>query len=365
MKKCLFLLVLTLIGPTQHLACYTIHLMSDTDATQFGEMEVQTNTTLAQIRLEIAATFGLPNQSLVLMNANSEIVSGTTIGDAGLAQGDTILFTLDTEQSHDIKQEKEEKKSREEATLPLEIVQAIEKNDLTRVKNYFKTYSLEQKEEDLRATPLLIAAAYSLAIFDYLLSKGANIKATDDIGQTALHYAATNKNPKEFEAIATTILKSGIAIDTYDEKGDTPLFIAAHNLNAYAAEFFIHNGAKEIVSIFEPLAHDSTNTKEQDMQIKMIEILLRHGSPVDAIDSEGYSIVHRAVIENKLYLVPILVKHKANLTVSDKIHNRTAQETAKKIGKEKEFLAAVNRGLKEAEHEKEKGRRKEQNTKPC
>lgn len=66
---------------------------------------------------------------------------------------------------------------------------AIMKGDIETVKKFID-YGADINEKSNGLTPLMLAARYNqVAILSLLLEKGAQIKTTDDKGNTALKYA--------------------------------------------------------------------------------------------------------------------------------------------------------------------------------
>jgi ankyrin repeat protein len=73
-----------------------------------------------------------------------------------------------------------------------------------------------------------------------LISKGANINATDKNGWTTLMYATYNS---ENTSIAKLLLDNGVDINTKDNTGKTALMHAATSYRAGTVKFLIDNGA--------------------------------------------------------------------------------------------------------------------------
>jgi len=66
---------------------------------------------------------------------------------------------------------------------------AIAKGDVETVKKFIE-YGADVNEKSNGMTPLMVAARYNqVEIIKLLLSKGANLKLTDDKGLSALRYA--------------------------------------------------------------------------------------------------------------------------------------------------------------------------------
>ena len=73
--------------------------------------------------------------------------------------------------------------------------------------------------------PLMSAAYYGrLDILELLVKRGANVRATNDEGQTALHFAARSGSPSP--QIVGALLNSGAPINAQDQEGITALMSA-------------------------------------------------------------------------------------------------------------------------------------------
>lgn len=82
---------------------------------------------------------------------------------------------------------------------------AIVKGDIETVKKFIE-YGADINEKSNGLTPLMLAARYNqVAIIGLLLEKGAQIKATDDKGNTALKYAQLSNATD-----AVTVLKKAL-----------------------------------------------------------------------------------------------------------------------------------------------------------
>lgn len=88
-----------------------------------------------------------------------------------------------------------------EFVSPTPLAAAIAKGDVETVKKFIE-YGADVNEKSNGMTPLMIAARYNqVEIVKLLLSKGANLKLTDDKGLSALRYAELSNATEAAETL--------------------------------------------------------------------------------------------------------------------------------------------------------------------
>lgn len=141
------------------------------------------------------------------------------------------------------------------------------------------------------STALHIVASFndSRTTIHQLVQGGANINAHDAYNHTPLEYALLAGNIHNISAL----MGLGGNSDNFDEEhGFTPLHMAVQR-------------------------HD----------IKLLELLLRHKSNVNAVDNNSETPLLYAVANNELRAVRLLLKHGADITITDR-HGNTALHLA-------------------------------------
>lgn len=105
--------------------------------------------------------------------------------------------------------------------------QAIQHED--RVRELLTTGADVEEPQLLGMRPLHMAASLGcVGAVELLISHGANVNATDDQGQTPLHWASGGKDTKqEHLAVITSLIKAGADVNAHDALGSTPLHRAA------------------------------------------------------------------------------------------------------------------------------------------
>ena len=113
-------------------------------------------------------------------------------------------------------------------------------------------------------TPLLVAPADAA---EKLLAAGANVRAADKDGMTALHYAAQSGS-----AHLALLFRAGLTeVDVRNKAGVTPLHVAALEGKESAAAWLLDHGAKldaTVGSDYEYLPHAMTPGYGNEMRIK-------------------------------------------------------------------------------------------------
>jgi ankyrin repeat protein len=99
--------------------------------------------------------------------------------------------------------------------------QAVRNDDLTTLRALIKDNGANAKDYHGQ-TPLMFAAAYgSLDAMKLLISSGADVKAENDAGATALHWGAGDVHKVQL------LLESGADVNKVSRIGRTPLIVAA------------------------------------------------------------------------------------------------------------------------------------------
>ena len=122
-------------------------------------------------------------------------------------------------------------------------VAVCEQGSLSEVQAAIRAGADVRATDDLRWTPLHFAAARNAypEVIEELVKAGADVNAKNDSGFTPLHLAARmNENPQ----IPTALLKAGADVNAKNEKGVTPLHLAAlDNTNPEVVSTLLKAGA--------------------------------------------------------------------------------------------------------------------------
>lgn len=100
------------------------------------------------------------------------------------------------------------------------LIESVLKNDLCELRaGLAQGGDPNERSGDGRTLLILATIEGELEMVKLLLEQGGDINAQDDLGYSALHYAAQNYLPK----IATHLVGWGARVDIEDNHGNTPL----------------------------------------------------------------------------------------------------------------------------------------------
>lgn len=162
-------------------------------------------------------------------------------------------------------------------------------------------------------TPLMYASRYGYAdIVDYLLKRGANEKALDAKGKSALLYALEYDHMPVAEILINFNPK---LLNVYDDEGNTPMLFATKNNNLEFIKLLTTNGVDINVpdkTGFTPLMYA---IKYSDRRV--ISYLINNGSNLEVRNNQGQTALMIAVENNDYDTTKMLVSKKADVNARD------------------------------------------------
>ena len=102
-----------------------------------------------------------------------------------------------------------------------------------------KGFDIEFKNKFSGYTPLIYAATNMKRILELLIARGANIHATNNRGETALHVAVANGYLEN----VVILLEKGSTLESVDQEGNTPLHHACRQYQLDILKMLIDKGA--------------------------------------------------------------------------------------------------------------------------
>ncbi|MEJ7594530.1 MAG: ankyrin repeat domain-containing protein [Planctomycetaceae bacterium] len=135
-----------------------------------------------------------------------------------------------------------------------------------------------------------------------MLAKGADVKAAQTDGMTALHWAAWHDNA-EANALLT---KHGADVNVANKYGVTPLSIACTNGNAAIIRQLVNAGAD--VNVAQPGGETVLMTAARTGRLETVNVLLQYKADVDAKEQGGQTAIMWAAAEGHANVVDTLIK---------------------------------------------------------
>ncbi|MCL2521041.1 MAG: ankyrin repeat domain-containing protein, partial [Spirochaetaceae bacterium] len=176
----------------------------------------------------------------------------------------------------------------EAAALPLskdfsqKIMEQVSPEDLAKLQAALAKTDVNAKDS-FGITPLGLAVSYGqLHTVAVLLTNGANIKATNNYGATAIHATTKLAAGPNKEDILTLLLEHGADINAKDNYGQTALHIEA-----------------------------------RFGQLPALEYLLKHGAAINQLDNKGAAALNYAVLRGDTSLVYSLLMAGAKSNIID------------------------------------------------
>lgn len=177
----------------------------------------------------------------------------------------------------------------------------------------------QETKDHYRFTPLHWAPNWDIA--DFLVSKGADLKAKDRYGSSVLIWAAGHNRDDVIELFLTL----GAEADEQDMNDWSGLHWAAHNGLKEAAEALLENEAK--IDIRNNTGETPLHRAVKMNRTPLIKLLLEKDAPLNAKDQNGWTPLHLAAIRGQGDNVKLLLDNKAALKARDK-KNRTPLQLA-------------------------------------
>ena len=229
-----------------------------------------------------------------------------------------------------------------------EILQAINNNDVQKVKSYLCDPNLKiwQVKDENNCTALhrsCFKNNYELSLLilneakkgiginsNYKIENYINEKTNE--GLTALHYAVSHGNIKMVELLK----QYGAKIELVTKIGKNVFHIAAESNQPSMIIYFIVN---EPLDIFSGDESGSTplHWACYSGAVESVKYLISLKADVNALDKEKYTPLHLAVINNKEEIVKLLLQVGAN----KRIHNEN-NELPIDIARSKNYINIVN-----------------------
>jgi len=187
------------------------------------------------------------------------------------------------------------------------------------------------KDRDNTGETVLMAAASGVSDrkLQMLLAAGADLKATNDEGETALMKAVQlqhSVSPQDRLPMIQLLLKNGANVNATDKRGNCPLLLSVVQYMSEAGGIISH------LEVVKFLLDQGANVQTTDAQgktalmiaavtwkgsLEIPQLLIERGVKIDAQDDKGLSALMIAAEKNKLDLVQLLLAKNGRLDLKD------------------------------------------------
>lgn len=144
-----------------------------------------------------------------------------------------------------------------------------------------------------------------------LLANGADPRAVDTDGNTALHFAARSSDP----GVAALLRDAAAELDPLNADGLTPLGVACAAGNWRLGRFLLERGAKPEPASGQPVLLAAAGGEDDDPA--GVLLLLKFKAKVDARDGDGRSALHQAAFAGHRTIVEALLEAGADAAAVD------------------------------------------------
>jgi ankyrin repeat protein len=202
--------------------------------------------------------------------------------------------------------DKTELSSAEKAKIQSEFVNAIEGNDIARVKDLIaRGADVNAKGKDGQSYLHEAASKGHVEIVKLLIEKGADINARNKYGNSALHYAAF-----ENIEIVKILIEKGANVNVEDNAGKTPLRDAIKFREPEIAKFLIEKGADVNANngMATTILFDAIHWHLPEIARLMIE----KGADVKAANADVITPLYQAVLLEQTEIVKLLIERGAD-----------------------------------------------------
>ncbi|CAH1396720.1 unnamed protein product [Nezara viridula] len=169
--------------------------------------------------------------------------------------------------------------------------------------------------DEMKRTPLHWAVFYNYEDLVFvLISKGAGLNRKDCDGLSPLHISAL----KGYKKVTDMLIKYGAFKNSRSKKGHTPLHEAAHNGQIEIVQLLIKEGAELEKPGIE--ASDGSTPLFEAVEggySEIVRLLIEHGARFNLTNSMGKTPLHRAVEKYDKEIVNLLVQKGAEITAED------------------------------------------------
>lgn len=201
-----------------------------------------------------------------------------------------------------------------------EILDAVKRNDLSRVKAIIQTDSQAVNCKDNRdCTPLHWACdGGNLEIAGFLIANGAVLMARDADGDTPLHWAAVKGNIQ----IVKILLEKGADIENRNTDQQTPFLAVARNTgNVEMGKLLVQHGAD--INTRDIASYMPLNWSAFFGHKEFVDFLLDQGAGFDSSGGKDLEMLRFAARGGAVRLFNQVVEKSKNLFAEESVNEET------------------------------------------
>ena len=181
-----------------------------------------------------------------------------------------------------------------------ELSKALGKQDTNYVKNFIENNSKEIIGDAL----YWCAHGGRLEDLKFFVAQGVDVDTQDEDGNSALH-GASREN--QISIMKWLIEDQHANIHIRDEDGSIPLHWASLKGNVAAIELLITHGS--VVNAQDRWKRTPLHEASEKGHVAAIELLITHGSDVNATDEKKQTPLHKASEEGHVAAMELLITH--------------------------------------------------------
>lgn len=164
--------------------------------------------------------------------------------------------------------------------------------------------ALQDKYWPLGFTPLQLTVGHgNLDLTEFLLARGVDVNAANDMQMTPLHVAAIMRRPR----LAQRLLEQGADVNAQSGTGQTPLHQAAQRGDGEMARLFLEHGADVRIADREGLT--AADWAALGGNHELVALLVEHGAPtptVEPVRAPQLAPMHSPVLETGIKVIDLL-----------------------------------------------------------
>jgi ankyrin repeat protein/Tfp pilus assembly protein PilF len=205
-----------------------------------------------------------------------------------------------------------------EAGLNEELFKVVKSGEIEQVRQLLSKGADVHASDKIGFTPLHYASTNSSKeVAELLIARGADVNARDKIEYTPLHYASSKE-------VAELLIAKGADVNARDIASSIPLHRASIRGGKEVAELLIAKGADVNARnefMFTPLHYASSK--------EVAELLIAKGADVNARDKIGNTPLHKAAANGNTELAKFLVAKGADVKAKNNNDNTPWMEATK------------------------------------